>query len=61
MGAPPMVPQAPAQPQFEAVAQDDGSSLIMMGGKVVAFNPAPKLPKPATPQGIPIAMQPPMP
>jgi hypothetical protein len=60
--APPIgaAPQMPPPPQFEAVAQEDGSSLIMLGGKVVAFNPAPKMPKQAAPQGVPIAMQPPM-
>lgn len=61
---PPMgaAPQMPPPPQFEAIAQPDGSSIIMLGGQVVAFNKAPQLPKQAQqqPQGVPIAMQAPM-
>lgn len=60
MGAP--MPQPAPAPQFEAIAQSDGSSIIMLGNQVVGFNKAPVLPKSAQqqPQGIPRALQVPM-
>ena len=59
---PSFAPPTGTPPQFKAVAQDDGSSIILMGDRVVAFNPAPKLPKSSAPNpnAIHPAMQPPM-